>query len=292
MDKALELKIAIQNSPISDPKSAHAFLDKSELFKELLVEIDETSINLLNRLIQLSEIPYSYQNQKVKKWRDKLADLTFCEVGFSLTGKSDDILVCYNGMITSVLIKLHYPNSYEIEKGIEWITKYQNTKRNQLAIWKGKGIKKYGGCMKSTPCYIGVVKSMHALSDYKVNVKDDVKRVNEKLHSGLEYILEHKVYKRKSNNQPITKDITKLTFPFTYKTNIVEILRLLKDNKLLNDSRVDDAKEWLVKKRKGETWKANTVYRPKFWIEFDKQKENSEWLNNEIKNTMHYGHKV
>lgn len=286
MDTALELKIAVQNDSISDSETAQRLLKKSELFKELLVEFEQSSINLLHRLIQLSEIPFSKENQNVQEWRNKLADLTFCEVGFSLTGKSDDILACYNAMITSVLIKLDYPNNLRISKGIEWIMKYQNTERNQPTLWKGKGIQKYGGCMKSTPCFIGVVKSIIALSDYKQKGELENNQVKEKLNNGLEYILEHKVFKKKSKNEPITKDITKLTYPFTYKTNIVEILRLLNTNKRIDDPRVDEAKELVNKKKKGDSWRANSFYKPKYWVDFNKPKQKSEWVDFEIKNTI------
>jgi len=286
MDAALELKSKVQNNLISDSETAQILLSKSELFKKLLTDFEPSSINLLHRLIQLSEIPFSQENHKVKAWRDTLADLTFCEVGFSLSGKSDDILACYNAMITSVLIQLDYANDLRIRKGIAWIVKYQNTERNQSTLWKGKGIQKYGGCMKSTPCFIGVVKSMIALSDYRQKIDPDNDQVNEKLEKGLEYILEHKVFKKKSKDEPITKDITKLTYPFTYKTNIVEILRLLKTNGRIDDPRVEEAKELLHKKKKGNSWKANSFYKPAYWVDFDIPKHTSEWIDFEIKKTM------
>ena len=287
MDASLELKIKAVNNSIQSFEEAESYLNNSELFKSLLSDFELTSINLLHRLTQLSEIPFSQGNEKVKKWRDQLANITYCEVGFSLSGRSDDILACYNAMITSVLIKLEYPILFQIEKGIEWINCYQNTRRNQPNNWKGKGILKYGGCMKSTPCFIGVVKSMEALSTFKSKQQNQSVRIAQKLESGLQYILEHKVYQRKSSNQTITKDITKLTYPFTYKTNIVEILRLLRDNDLLDDPRVDEVKDLLNKKKKGTSWVVNSFYRPKFWVDFDKPKQKSEWIDFEIRNTMH-----
>ncbi len=287
MDTALELKIGIENGLIVSSEKGRLLLETSQLFSELLTDFEETSIHLLHRLIELSEIPFTQESEKVKKWRDKLAELTFCEVGFSLSGDSEDILACYNAMIASVLIKLDYQNYYRIERAIEWILKYQSVRRNETTEWKGKGILKYGGCMKSTPCFIGVVKSMIALSGYKRKNKLVNEAVIEKLNDGLEYILEHDGYRRKSTNEPITKDITKLTFPFTYKTNLVEILRLLKFNNVIDDPRVDEAKELLKRKKKGNYWKSNAFYKPKFWIDFDKSKQKSEWLTFEIENTLH-----
>ncbi|MEL6558560.1 MAG: hypothetical protein AAFQ94_10270, partial [Bacteroidota bacterium] len=73
MDAALELKTAIQDDSTIDLKVAKDLLEKSELFHALLTEFEQTSINLLHRLIQLSEIPFSQEYQQVKDWRDKLA---------------------------------------------------------------------------------------------------------------------------------------------------------------------------------------------------------------------------
>ena len=287
MDSALELKIKTSENQITSFSQAKPYLDKSDLFSALLTQFEQSSINLLHRLIQLSEIPFSHGNQQVREWRDELADLTFCDVGFSLSGKSDDILACYNAMITSTLIKLDYPNNNRISKGIEWIINHQSVKRNQPTNWQGKGIQKYGGCMKLTPCYIGIVKSMIALSDFNQKASLANQDAEEKLNKGLEYILEHKVFKRKSADKPITKDITKLAYPFTYKTNIVEILRLLKTNKRLDDSRVNETKEILNKKKKGDSWRINAFYKPKFWVDFDKPKQKSEWIDFEVKNILH-----
>lgn len=286
MDAALELKIKVINGSINSVEEGKLLLEKSRLFNELLTELEESSLHLLHRLIQLSEIPFSQEFTKVKEWRDQLAELTFCEAGFSLSGKSDDLLACYNAMITSVLIRLDYPNYARIEKGIEWIVKYQNVSRHQTTAWKGKGIQKYGGCMKSTPCFVGVVKSMIALSDYVHKIQSENESVREKLNDGLEYILAHKVFKRKSTAEPITKDITKLTFPFTYKTNIIEILRLLKNNNLMDDPRVDAAKEFLNGKKRGDSWRANPFYKPKFWVDFDPSRQKSEWITFEIENIL------
>ncbi len=108
MDTALILKQKVDSGEIADFNQASGYLDKAEILKELLVDFDFDILNLLNRLTQITEIPFAYQLEKVQKWIHKLADLSFCDDGFSITGKSDDILSCYNSMITSVLIRMNY----------------------------------------------------------------------------------------------------------------------------------------------------------------------------------------
>jgi hypothetical protein len=122
---------------------------------------------------------------------------------------------------------------------------------------------------------------MLALSDYKRSIYYSYnKALEDKLKCGLEYILSHEVFKRKSNGEPITSDISTITYPFTWKTNIMEILRLLKDNQLLSDSRCSAAKEYLAeKKRKDGCWYIQPTYisKNKAWVPFDKMKEPALW---------------
>jgi hypothetical protein len=284
MDSALELKIRTSNGENLPAKEIKQYLDQSSVFQELLKDLEITSLNLLHRLIQLCEIPYSDTYEKVRTLRDKLAELTWCREGFSLTGKRDDVLACYNAMITTVLIKLNYPDTSKIDKGVDWIVKYQNTTRGLENHWTGKGILKYGGCMKSTPCFIGVVESMVTLNELVKTRQQVNQSIKDKLQSGLEYILEHNVYRRLSTENPITPYLTKLTYPYTYKTNLVEILGLLKDNDLLDDPRTGPATDLLIRKQKQDgCWRANAHYKPKFWVDFDQPRKKAHWLSHEIK---------
>jgi len=284
MDSALTLKKLVYEKQLTAAEEAQVYLNESNIFQQLLVaDFEENSLNLLHRLNQLAEIPFADSNQKVQHWCNKLAELTFCQEGFSLTGKRSDLLACYNAMITTVLIKLNFQDLSPIHKGLSWINFYQNVERGCQNNWDGKGILKYGGCMQSTPCFIGVVKSMIALSEANKRSFELPKTSHKKLQQGLEYILEHEVYHRLSNGAPITKDIVKLTYPFTYKVNLIEILRLLKNNNLINDKRCNAAKNFIKsKKKKDGYWRINSFYKPNHWVDFDLPKTKGLWLTQEI----------
>jgi hypothetical protein len=288
MDTALILKQQLDSGIFIDESLALELLNKSELIKELLADFEFEILNLLNRLTELSEIPLSYKLDRVQKWLEKLASLSFCADGFSITGKSDDLLSCYNSMITSILIRMKFNDSSIISKGIEWILKYQHVERNQVNSWPGSRIQKYGGCLKPTPCYIGIVKAMIALSDYKKqSYYTPYADLENKFQIGMEYILRHQVYMRQSVDLPITKDIDKLTYPFSYKTNVIEILRLLKENNKDTDPRCNKAKEFVMSKRRMDGfWQINSSYLPKCWIQFDKTKEKGLWLTHEIEKLL------
>lgn len=52
--------------------------------------------------------------------------------------------------------------------------------------------------------------------------------IQKKLDSGLEYILKHNLYKKMDKSAVIESDITKLFYPYPYRTNIIEILSIVK----------------------------------------------------------------
>ncbi len=288
MDSTLILKKKYDSGEIIDFSEASEYLTQSKLLNCLLEDFEFDVLNLLNRLTEIAEIPFAYKIPKVQDWVEKLVQLSYCGEGFSILGKRDDILSCYNAMITSILIQMHYHDKEKVESGINWILEYQNIERGTENKWNGTRILKYGGCMKSTPCYIGIVKAMIALSDYK-NTSEFMtnEKVNSKLYRGLEYVLSHQVFLSQSDSKPVTKDITKLTYPFSYKTNIIEILRLLKQNDLLSDSRCEIAIGYLKKKQqKAGYWKINSSYLPKYWVQFDKTKEPGLWVTHEIEKLL------
>lgn len=284
MDSALILKIKFDSGEVVSFDHARRYLQSSELLNSLLEDFDTDVLNLLNRLTEIAEIPFTGQIPKVKAWANQLAELSFTGDGFSITGKSDDLLSCYNAMITSVLIRLEFPGTDQIKKGVNWIVSFQHLERGLENKWEGRRILKYGGCLKNTPCYIGVVKSLIALHDYRKSAfyQPDF-LVEDKLKQGLDYILDHHVYKRQSNGRPVTGDIEKITYPFSYKTNIIEILRLLKENQRDTDERCSDAKKYLLSRRnKNGKWQINHSYLPKCWVLFDKTREPGLWVSHEI----------
>ncbi len=287
MDTALKLKCKLDEGKQINVEEAKNYLDQSEVFKRLLDEVSPDVMSLLWRLTQLSEIPYAGTYPRVQEWLKQLIELTFTKQGFSITAKEDMILPCYNAMISSIIMRLQGEFSQELNVGIDWILNYQLFERDKLSGWSGKGAKKYGGCLKRTPCYIGLVKSTIALSDFKrLKFNTNNELIDKKLAEGLEYILQQKVFLRQSKPEPISKYILKLNYPFTWKSNVIELLRLINENDRLDDSRCNDAKNYLIeKRRKDGTWRPQTanILKHKAWVSFEKPRESGEWITHEIK---------
>jgi hypothetical protein len=177
-------------------------------------------------------------------------------------------------------MKMNYDDKALIDAGINWIIKYQSTSRGEECAWPGKDLySKFGGCMKKTPCYYGVVKAMVALTEYKKRFAAS-QEILDKLAQGLEYILAHKVYKRLSTGEPIEPSMIENFYPYPYKSNIIEILSLLKANGLLGDKRCNDAIDILRQKQRNDGfWQADTSYMKAAWVDFDEPKKSGPWIS-------------
>jgi hypothetical protein len=285
-DFALILKKAYGKGENVSVKKAKKMLEQSKLIGRLLTDPKqkpETFVGLRAyewRLLELSEIPFTYILDKAQKWLELLIDKSYISEGFSLTGDKDGLLACHNAMITTILMKMECDDKDEIDAGISWILNYQSVERGKECKWTGSDLyTRFGGCMKKTPCFYGVVKSMITLTEYKKRFGGS-KKLDNKLNQGLKYILNHKVFKRLSIDKPIEPSIIENFYPYTYKSNIIEILSLLKANGLLGDDRCNEAKEILKQKQHPDGfWRADKSYMKTAWIDFDKPKKPSLWIS-------------
>jgi len=285
-DTALTLRRAYDKGDLIDNDTVKTLLLQSELVSRLLVEPKcrpELFIGIRAyewRLIELSEIPFVASLEKVQNWIALLVDKTYTPEGFSLTGNRNGVLACHNAMITTLLLKTGYAEKEKIESGINWIVNYQSTERGIECEWSGRDLNvRFGGCMKKTPCFYGVVKSMIALTEYKKRFETSAE-IDQKLQQGLKYILQHKLFKRLSTGLPIENSIVKNFYPYSYKSNLIEILTLLKANNLYDDPACKEAIDLLRKKRLNDGfWRAETTQMKSAWIDFDAVNKPGLWIS-------------
>ena len=117
--------------------------------------------------------------------------------GFSYTGNVNYIVPCYNAMLLEAFTRLGKADSPEVQNALRWIKEYQVFDRNQQTGWKYDGICKHSGCMKATPCYIGIGKTVRALLTYAAFTDHFDKDVESMISKGTEYMLRHHIYSHK-----------------------------------------------------------------------------------------------
>jgi hypothetical protein len=285
-DSALTLKKAYEKGESITIEEAQKMLKESELVTKLIEPPKRPPITFVGiralewRLLELSEIPFTNTLKRVQEWINILVDKSYTQEGFSLEGTMDNLLACHNAMITTILIKMGYEDKDKIDAGLDWILKYQSVERGKECTWPGKDLyTRFGGCMKKVPCYYGVVKSMITLTEFKKRYGTS-EELEIKLNQGLEYILQHRVYKKLTSDKPIEDSIILNFYPYPYRSNIIEILSLLKANGMLEDERCNDAKKILKEKQRSDgNWQADTSYMKSAWVDFDIPKKPGFWIS-------------
>ena len=279
MDAALELRIAYDNGDIRDIDRAKPFIEKSDLIRCLTKEFIPSPLYAVWRITALSEIPFASSLSYTNRVVEYIENLMVTKNGFTLTGKETDLLPCYNAMILEAFSKLGRTDTVSVKNAVEWIKEYQPFERNIPSRWHGAGIKRYGGCLKETPCFIGLVKSVKALEAYYRITGSKDERILAIVSKGMDYILRHELYKRLSNKEPINRHILDLAFPASYQLNIVELLELANRTGNIHREDCQSAFEYIRSKRTKEGyWKVNYIYKSDGYISFDKRGIKADWL--------------
>jgi hypothetical protein len=276
MDTALLLKkrLRTERLPLKDIQD---LLNRSEIVEKLLHQAARTDTftglrKIEFRLIELSEIPHALTLAKAQALLAQFIAAVDVKDGFSLTGKSEGVLACHQGIITLIFIRAG--RQVLADQGIEWILKYQITERDEKCPWTGKDLfSRFGGCVGHTPCYDGLVKNMMALSAYQKTFgwRADIQ---EKLDSGLSYILAHRGIYQLENDNLLNDDIGKLFYPYPYRTNVLEILTLMKNENLFDNPALKQARAYLA----SQSIQVEKIFMPTSWTAFDPVKQQGDWL--------------
>lgn len=283
MDSALKLRITYDDGKKLSEDEIHTLLSSSKLIQKLTGTSSDNPLFMIWRLLALSEIPYS---ERLPYTRDLITKIYQClalDDGFSYTGEPDDIVPCYNGMIIYALCRLGRHGDREVQKGIEWILNYQSFRRGEKNFWTGQGIQLHGGCLKNVPCYIGICKSLKALIFYRKytgGVHPYGSKIDEKIDLGLEYILQHKLFRRLSTGEPISRHILDLAFPESYMVTIVELLQIAVETGHMDHPGVGDTLTYLKEMNdKTGGWKTTYIYSGKGYISFDTKSKKDGWIH-------------
>lgn len=267
MDKALELKISIDNGLSISRNEALQLLAQSELVKKLTRDWSDDPLFYVWRLIALSEIPFARHLGYTSRLIDRVFEKLATPFGFSLSGDEKYFLPCYNAMLVSAMCRLGQSKSEHVLNGVEWITTYQPMERGLSVSIPKFNFDRFGGCFKHAPCYIGVAKSVFALFSYWEATGDT--GVNEKLKQGKEYLLKHDLVRKLGDGTPITRHIMDISFPESYHLNIVELIRFAANASLLDDPRSQYAIRYLETKKGKSGWETDFSYRSNGYTIFD-----------------------
>lgn len=284
LDTALILKKYYDNQHKINIEDVMSLLNTSDIVGKLTANFVQKPLYAIWRIIALSEIPYSYNLEYTNVVIQYIEKNLVTPSGFTLTGKESDFLPCYNAMLIEAYSKLGNAKMQSVQSAVGWIKKYQPFHRNILSSWEGKGVNKYGGCLKSTPCYLGIAKTVKALAHYSNSINKEDSEISSIILKGMDYVLKHELYKRLSNKEPLNNHILDLSFPASYQLNIIELLELAFITGNIEHENCKSAIQYVEsKKTKDGYWKINYSYKADGYITFDKRGQKADWITYLIK---------
>jgi hypothetical protein len=248
------------------------------------------------QLIILAEHLADEENEHVKKACEFLLDRSQDQIsgGFSMHhstktggGRHSEVIPCLTGNMVWSLIRLGYLSDPRVQRGIDWITRYQrfddgadvaadalDAPANPPQGWPYDN---YEICWGRHTCHMGVVKAQKALSEIPPGKRST--EVQHTINQGTEYLLKHHIHKRSHNLSKTSKPgWLRFGFPLMYGTDVLEILGIL--TRLgCRDERMQEAVDVVVSKQDSNgIWKLANTFNGRFLVDIEEKSRPSKWI--------------
>lgn len=280
MDTALTLRIAFEKNECIENSEVSNLLSQSALVEKLTTDFAEHPLFAVFRIMCLSEIPHIEKLPYTQKMIDYINRNIATPQGFSCLGGVVEIVPCYNAMLLEAYCRLGLAVSKEAQSALSWIEQYQLFDRNQTTTWPHKGICKHGGCLGKTPCYIGIGKTVRALTTYSACIKHENQKSEILLEQGISYMFRHKMFQRLSTGDPICPHITDIMFPQSYALSLTDLAYIVGKRKLMTHENSAPLLHLLKEKQiAADQWKIDYLYHYKGYIGFENRRKTSEWIS-------------
>ena len=280
MDTALMLRIASEKNQYLENTEISSLLSESVLVEKLTTDFVDHPLFAVFRIMGLSEIPHIERLPYTQKMIDYINRNIATKQGFSCLGGFEEIVPCYNAMLLEAYCRLGLAESKEAQAALSWTEQYQLFERNQTTSWPHKGVCKHGGCLGKTPCYIGIGKTVRALTIYSECVKHENQNVEKLLIQGTGYMLRHKMFQRLSDGKPISAHITDIMFPQSYALSLTDLTYIVGKRQLMTSEDSSELLHLLQEKQIAENqWKIDYLYSYKGYVAFESKRKTSEWVS-------------
>jgi hypothetical protein len=209
--------------------------------------------------------------------QDKLSGGFSYDTTKKAVGLPSGVIPCLTGNMVWSLIRLGYLDDPRIQKGIQWITKYQRFDDGIQDLPKDWLYKSRKACFSKHSCHMGVVKSLKALAEIPENKRN--KDVKNTIDKAVDYLLLHHVYKKSRNLSKVSKPgWLRLRFPHMYQDDILEILTVLTDLGI-KDERMQDAVNIVVSKQNEQgRWILEETFNGRFITNIETKGAPSKWI--------------
>jgi hypothetical protein len=191
-------------------------------------------------------------------------------------GDYEKTLPCLSGNMIWSLIRFGYLEDPRIQKGIEWIVKYQ-TFDDGTGKPKGWPYDNRKPCYGKHTCHMGAAKALKALAE--ILPQERSYAVNRKISEGAEYFLKHHIYKRSHDLTQVSKPYwLEFGFPLMASSDTLEMADIL--TKLgYRDKRMKEAIDLIISKQDNSgKWNLERTYNGRYQARIEQQGKPSKWI--------------
>jgi hypothetical protein len=192
-------------------------------------------------------------------------------------GLHSAVIPCLTGNMAWGLIRLGYLDDTRVQRGIDWLVKYQRFDDADGPAPRGWPYDKREPCWGKHTCHMGVVKALKALAEIP-EVKR-TKAVKSTIEKGAEYVLKHHIHKRSHHLERVSKPgWLKFGFPLMANTDVLEILGILA-RLGYRDERMREAIDLMVAKQDEQCrWLLENTYNGRFQVNIEQKGQPSKWV--------------
>jgi hypothetical protein len=205
-------------------------------------------------LILLADIQYNLKNENLIKPL-KIISNHFLDKKLNIysLGKTHFPIPCLNGNMLYLHQYFHFDKNNIADSIIDFFAKYQRFDDGDFKTPSSFPYYSNRSCYGKHTCYWGIIKLLKGLSFIPKNKRSQ--NANKLINKCIDFILLHEVcFSSHNNSNYIHKNIRHLTFPNMYQGDYLEILWLLKREKIISTS-INKALNLLKSKMKtNSTW--------------------------------------
>jgi hypothetical protein len=197
--------------------------------------------------------------------------------GTSGGGDHSKVLSCLTGNMVWSLIRLGYLHDPRVQRGIDWIVRYQRFDDGAKEPAKGWPYDNREKCYGRHSCHMGVVKALKALAE--IPKTERFEDVNKTIEKGVEHLLKHHIYKRSHDLTRVSKaEWLKFGFPLMWNTDVLEILGIL-TGLGYRDDRMQEAVDLVVSKQDDlGRWRMESKWNGRFQVNIEQNGKPSKWV--------------
>ena len=240
------------------------------------------------QFIVLSELHADGDDEKIQETcefilqnsQDKLSG-AFAYYSGENGGDHNKVLACLTGNMLWGLIRFGYLGDSRVQKGIDWIIKYQRFDDGETKPpeeWPyNVGSKKGEACWGTHTCHMAVVKNLKALAEIPPDKRSH--DVRGKINKATDFMLNHHIYKQSHNLDAVAKqEWLQFGFPLFWKIDVLEVLDLL--TKIgIKDTRMEDAINLVIDKQNEDgRWILEKTFNGRMQANIEQKGKESKWI--------------